>query len=292
MRADGRRLSAKEVNPMYAMTAYFMPKRYDAMNMIELFIPEKPMHDYINKKRAEGLNISHMALLMAAYARTVAEFPQINRFIGGNHRVYARNEIAIGLVVLKNGTEGTMNKVYLDQEDTIYDVNRKLTEYVEQNRQAGDTNATDNVIRILLSVPGLATVGVALFRMLDHFGLLPRAIIKASPFHSSTVITNLASIRTNHIYHHVYQFGTTGQAMAMGNMREMPKKGKDGAVELERCLPLGVVMDERICSGSYYAKAFAALRKYLKNPELLEEKPETVIREYLKPKKQKKAKTR
>lgn len=286
MRADGRRLKpGKEINPMYAMTPYFMPKRYDAMNMIELFIPEKPMHDYINQKRAEGYNISHVALIIASYIRMVAEYPQLNRFISGTHRFYARKGVDVGMVVLKAGTEGTMNKVSFDVADTIFDVNRKLTEYIEKNRAAGDTNSTDKAIRILLSIPGLATVGTAFLRFLDHFGLLPGFVLKASPFHTSMVVTNLASIRTNHIYHHLYQFGTTGQAIAMGNLREVARKEKDGTTTTERCLPLGVVMDERICSGSYYAMAFARMRQYLKDPALLEKEPETVIREYLKPKK-------
>lgn len=289
MRKDGRRISVKEVNPMYAVVPYFMPKRYDAQNMIELFIPEEPMKDYINKKRAEGLNISHMALVMAAYVRTISQFPALNRFVV-NKKIYARNEIAVGMVVLKNGSDGTMNKVYFDQEDTIFDINRKLDKYVEDNRKAGDTNATDDLIRTLLSVPGLLSVASVILRWMDKHGLLPKAIIKASPFHTSMVLTNLASIRTNHIYHHIYDFGTTSQIMAMGNLREMPKKGKNGEVELERCIPIGLVMDERIASGSYYAKAFALMRRLLKNPELMEEKPETVIREYLKPKKQKKEK--
>jgi len=284
MRADGRRLKLSEINPMYAMTPYLMVKRYDAMNMIELFIPEKPMHDYINAKRAEGLNISHMALVIAAYVRTVAEYPQLNRFISGTHRFYARKGVQVGLVVLKNGTEGTMNKISFDVEDTVFDVNRKITEYIETNREKGDTNATDTAIRILLSVPGLASLGTAVVRFLDHFGLLPGFVIKASPFHTSAVVTNLASIRTNHIYHHLYQFGNTGQAIAMGNMREVTKRTKDGFVT-ERCLPLGVVMDERICSGSYYALAFARMRQCLKDPTLLETKPENAIREYIKPSK-------
>ena len=86
-------------------------------------------------------------------------------------------------------------------------------------------------------------------------------------------ITNLASIRTNHIYHHCYEFGTTSVFLAMGNTREVPKR-KVGEIVFEKCIPIGVTMDERICSGSYFATAFKVLKKYLKQPELLEEKPE------------------
>ena len=64
--------------------------------------------------------------------------------------------------------------------------------------------------------------------------------------------------------------------MAMGNLREVPKRKGDEIVFV-KSLPIGVTMDERICSGSYFAIAFRALKKYLANPELLETPPEKVI---------------
>ena len=116
---------------------------------------------------------------------------------------------------------------------------------------------------------GLLSIASALIRAADRLGILPRKLIDLSPFHASLLITNLASIRTNHIYHHVYQFGTISASIAMGNMREVPRRSKDGYV-FDRCIPLGVVMDERIASGHYMAQAFAQMKKYLSNPELME----------------------
>ena len=128
-------------------------------------------------------------------------------------------------------------------------------------------------MKFLLSVPGLLPVGVSFLKFLDRHGLLPKAIIDMSPFHMSFGITNLASIRTNHIYHHCYEFGTTSVFLAMGNTREVAKR-KGGEIVFEKCIPIGVTMDERICSGSYFATAFRALKKYLANPELLEAQKE------------------
>ena len=105
--------------------------------------------------------------------------------------------------------------------------------------------------------------------------MLPKKIIDISPFHISAVVTNLASIRTNHIYHHVYDFGTTSLALAMGNLREVPKRVK-GEIVFERCMPIGLVMDERIASGSYFALAFRKFSKLLENPELLETPSEVI----------------
>ncbi len=278
MRADGRRV--KNANPMYTVAAYIMNQRNDAMNMIEEFIPVEPIQNYMRMRRSEGRPVSHLAVVMAAYIRTVAEYPELNRFVV-NKRIYARNELAVGMVVLKPGeTDGTMNKIYFELEDDVFTVQKRIDEYVAANRESGDTNSTDRLITILLKIPGLVNFGVGVFKLMDRYGLLPKSIIKASPFHTSLVITNLASIRTNHIYHHIYNFGTTSMIIAMGNLREIPTRTKNG-VEFVRCMPLGVVMDERICTGSYYARAFAKMRKYLNDPTLLEGEPEVVRREWL-----------
>lgn len=278
MRADGRRV--KNANPMYTVAAYVMNQRNDAMNMIEEFIPVEPIQNYMRMRRGEGRPVSHLAVVMAAYIRTVAEYPELNRFVV-NKRIYARNELAVGMVVLKPGeTDGTMNKIYFELEDDVFTVQKRIDEYVAANRESGDTNSTDQLITILLKIPGLVNFGVGVFKLMDRYGLLPKSIIKASPFHTSLVITNLASIRTNHIYHHIYNFGTTSMIIAMGNLREIPTRTKNG-VEFVRCMPLGVVMDERICTGSYYARAFAKMRKYLNDPTLLEGEPEVVRREWL-----------
>lgn len=279
MRRDGKKIKVENVE--YALTPHIMPDRCDSMNFTEVDIPLKPMQDFLNAKRKEGKRISHLALVLAAYTRVIGEFPQMNRFVI-NKKVYARKEFAVGMVVLKAGKmdNGTMSKVYLDPADSLEEVNEKITKYIEVNREDGD-NSTDKLAKILLKIPGLLRFGVNLFRWMDKHGWLPRAIIDASPFHASMSITNLASIRTNHIHHHLYNFGTTSVFLAMGKTREVPRSGENGEIILEKCMPIGVVMDERVCSGSYYATGFRKFLKYLEHPELLEQKPdpEKVIKE-------------
>ncbi len=274
MRADGKRL--RNTDPMYTVAAYVMSKRVDSMNMVTLDIPYDPIQEYLNKKRGEGVSLSHLGVIIAAYLRTAAEFPLLNRFIM-NCKPYARNEFCVAMVVLKSGQmdNGTMSKMYFNMTDTIFDVNDTINKYVSDNREVPEKNGTEKMIKILLGAPGVLRVGVGLFKFMDKHGLLPKKVIDMSPFHNSLCISNLASIRTNHIYHHCYEFGTTSVFITMGNLREVPKR-RGGEIVFERCIPLGVVMDERICSGSYFALAFRKIRKYLRNPELLELPPETV----------------
>lgn len=272
-RVDGRRVKGEV--PMYLLAPQFMTKRNDAMNMTTVDIPIEPLRRYMNAKRKEGHHISHMALIMTAYAHLVGEYPSINRFIQ-NRRVYEHNDFSVSLVVLRPGNTGnddTMAKLYFQPEDTVFDVQRKIDEYIEKNASGAeeDKNGLDKVMGILCSLGGLVDIIGAILRFMDRHGWLPRCLVDVSPFHASLLITNLASIRTNHIYHHVYNFGTTSVSIAMGNMREVPKRGKDGSVELVRCMPLGVVMDERIASGHYLALAFARMKDMLAHPEQLEQ---------------------
>lgn len=272
MRADGKRV--RNTDPMHKIAAYIMDKRVDSMNMTTIDIPIEPIKEYLGKKRQQGINISHMSVILAAYIRTMKKFPELNRFVV-NKKIYQRNEIAVGMVVLKPGEldNGTMSKMYFNEDNTIFEVNDIINKYVAENRETPEKNGTEKIMKFLLSIPGLLPVGVKLFKWMDKHGWLPKSVIDMSPFHMSLGLTNLASIRTNHIYHHCYEFGTTSVFFAMGNTREVAKR-KGGEIVFEKCMPIGVTMDERIASGGYFAMAFRTMRKYLSNPELLETPPE------------------
>ena len=179
------------------------------------------------------------------------------------------------MVVLKPGDmgNGTMSKMYFDENNTIFEVNDIINKYVEENRDAPENNGTEKIMKAILRVPGLVPFAVGFIKWCDKHGLLPKSILDMSPFHMSLGLTNLASIRTNHIYHHCYEFGTTSMFFAMGNNREVPKR-KGGEIVFEKCMPIGVVMDERIASGSYFAMAFRKMSTFLRNPKLLELPPE------------------
>lgn len=273
MRKDGRKI--KTIDPMYKLISHIMVERNDSMNMIELTVQQDPIRKYIRRKKDEGYTFSHLAVVLAAYIRTIADYPFLNRFVV-NKTLYARKEVAIGMVVLKPGeTEGTMNKMFFKPEMTIFEIQKVLDDYINTNRGAGKTNSTDRLMAFMLSIPGLARVGVNFIKFLDWLGWLPKAIIDASPFHCTMTITNLASIGTNYIFHHVYNFGTTSMIMAMGNTREDPVK-RHGEIVFEKVIPIGLVMDERIAEGVQFAMACRRLQSILQNPEILEQPPEEV----------------
>jgi len=278
-RSDGKKL--KHLDVEYLVAAHVMDKRTDAMNMIHLDIPVEPMRRYMNQKRKEGKRYNHLTLIIAAMVRAMSQYPALNRFVV-NKRIYARNELAVGMVVLKDGkiTEvGTTSKMKFDPSNTIDEVNEIINSYVEKNRSQDEVNSTDKLANTLCSVPGLLRVAANVVKFLDKHNMCPKAVIEASPFHCTVMLTNLASIKTNYIYHHIYEFGTVSLSLAMGNLRDVPVM-KKGELISQRCLPIGLVMDERIASGAYFAMAFRQFSKYLEDPSVLELPPEKVVEDY------------
>ncbi len=277
MRADGKRV--KNVDPMYTLAPYFMRNRSDAQNAITVTVPYENVHAYVLDARKRGYKFSHLTVVLSALVRTVSEFPELNRFVV-NSKIYAHNELKIAMVVLRpSDNNPSMSKMKFDLYDTIFDVNDKVEAFINENNKSTSNTKVDKLFRVLVSCGPLMRFVLGTLRGLDKIGWLPKAITDLSPFHGSLVFTNLASIRTNHIYHHVYDFGTMGMVIAMGNNIDAPKM-KKGEMILEKQIPFGIVMDERLADGHRYAQAFASIEKYLKNPTLLETPPESVNVDY------------
>ena len=210
MRPDGTRV--KDLPPIVAAVPYIMPKRYDAWNSITEYIDEEAIKSYIREKRRSGVRINHMAVIIAAYYKAIQTNPKLNYFVVNSH-IYRRNHFSVSFVILKKLADGspdeTTLKIYLEPSDTVFTIQQKITDAIEANRHTEQKNSTDKFARMMFSVPGLPKFVVWLAYHLDKHGLLPRKIIDLSPFHTSLFITNLASIKTSHIYHHCYEFGTT-----------------------------------------------------------------------------------
>lgn len=268
MRPDGTRV--KGLTPIVQALPYIMPKRYDAQNWATDYIDEDILKNYIRQKRKEGRFVTHMSVLVAAYYKAALENPKVNYFIM-NRKIYKRNHFCFSFVILKTRADGTPDetciKIFLDPEDDVFTISQKMKEEIDRNLEKVHNNNTDKFANWAFSVPGLAKFVFGLAYRLDQVGLLPRKIIDLSPFHTSLFITNLASINTTCIYHHCYEFGTTGVFVCMGKPVPDPMAPEGTRKKL---LPLGVVMDERIATGIEYSRFFAAFERYLKKPEQLE----------------------
>lgn len=270
-RYDGRRVH--DMDPIQKIMPYVMKTRTDSMNMFEDQIACEAMDDYIARRKEDGLELSYMHILIAAMVRMLAIRPRLNRFVM-NGKIYARPKVWVSFVVhetLREDSNETTIKLCFEGTETIDEIaqvmNRRIAQETGKKREK---NATDKLVSKLLNLPTFILQPVVNFLMwMDRHNIMPKAIIEASPFHTSLFITNLKSLGINHIYHHVYEFGTTGLFIAMGKEKKKPVVvGSD--VVIRKQMGFGLVTDERFCDGLYFARSLKKLKRFLANPAMLE----------------------
>lgn len=276
-RIEGRRVRTAQV--MEQVTAYFMPNRTGANNLFSESVEIRSLEQYIRRKRKEGMpgfSITHAVL--AAYVRTVAKYPALNRFIAGQ-RIYSRGEdIAVCMTVKKELTAeapDSLIKVHLHPSDTAADVYRKFNEKVEEAKHEMETTA-DSTVAAFMAIPRLILkFSVWLLKCLDYFGLVPRFLLEISPFHGSIYFTNLGSLGIKPVYHHLYDFGTVPAFCAFGRKRRA-EEIKDGEIVERKYLDLTFNLDERICDGFYYASVIKYFLRLLSHPDTLDAIPDFI----------------
>ncbi len=282
-RPDGRRV--RTLSPMAQITAYFQVERNTCSNLFEESFEITKIDRYIRQKRREGLTdfgITHV--LLAAYVRGVAKYPQLNRFISGQ-KVYSRgDDIQYCMVVKKEMTvesPDTSIKVHLTPRDTAEDVYHKLNAAIESVKKTQELDSSfDDLVAKLLLIPGVVMkFTVWLLKLLDYFGLLPRFLLELSPFHGSLFFTSMGSLGIPPIYHHLYDFGNLPAFGAFGCKRRALEVQEDGTVVQKKYIDVKFVLDERICDGYYYATFFKHYRRLLAHPEVLDNPPEEVVRD-------------
>ena len=277
-RKEGRQLRSLE--PFYKFIPYIMQKKNDACNLYEDSIEVSEAERWLREKRRDGWkSIGMLHLFIAAYARTCAHCPGINRFISGQ-KIFARKNIQVVLTVkraLSSDADETTIKVDLEPTDTVFDVYRKLGEKVEEIKANDGENNTEQVAGALCKLPGLfLKFALWLINLLDYFDLLPQFVLDASPFHGSMVITDLGSLGVQPVFHHIYNFGNISTFIAFGAKHKRYEMDRAGVVAERKYIDYKVTMDERTVDGLYYANALKYLKYYLKNPAALEMPPEQV----------------
>jgi len=282
-RNDGRKI--RTLAPMAQITAYFQVERNTCSNLFEESFEITHIDRYIRQKRREGLTdfgITHV--LLAAYVRGIAKYPQLNRFINGQ-KVYSRGEdIQYCMVIKKEMTvdsPDTSSKVHRNPADTAEDVYRKRNAAIESVKATQELDSSlDSLIMTLNLIPSVVLKFLVwLLKLLDYFGMLPKFLTELSPFHGSLFFTSMGSLGIPPIYHHLYDFGNLPCFGAFGCKRRALEVQEDGSVVQKKYIDVKFVLDERICDGFYYATFFKYYRRLLAHPEVLDNPPEEIVKD-------------
>jgi 2-oxoacid dehydrogenases acyltransferase (catalytic domain) len=262
------------------LAAYLLDRRTDAQVFGKETIFTDKIDSFLAEKRGDGRQIGYTAVMIAALVRTIAERPRLNRFVV-NGQLYARHGIHISMTVKRSrdeDAEETSIKLSFTGTENIFDVAESPQRAVGEAR-SDDGNVAASTAERIMAWPGPTKKSVVgLLKVMDRYNVLPRPLIEVSPFHSSVFFSQLKSIRTDYVYHHLWNVGTAGIFVALGEVKDVVVP-QERAVVVKRACEFGFTVDERMCDGVYLSRSLELLKDYLQNPCLLEQGASRVIQD-------------
>ena len=133
---------------------------------------------------------------------------------------------------------------------------------------SGGTNTVDGELKLVLMLPGvLRRVVFAAYRVLEAFGMFPRAFIDNDPLYATMFLTDLGSLGLDPVFHHLYEYGNVGTFGVLGRPRAEQIPDPDtGRLERKRMATIRWSFDERIEDGLYAGYGIKQVKKLLEDP--------------------------
>lgn len=274
-RRDGRRL--RTVSPVFLLTPFLMRSTSDALLSFTERSDTAAMEAWLREKRAEGRDdISVVHLFIAAYVRTLAHRPAMNRFVAGRF-LYVRDRIDVVLSTGRNSgaDAGAMAvKVHFLPTDTVYDVVRKINAQVDGIKADQEADRVERLASTLIKTPRfLLRFAAAVLRWLDYHGWLGGRWTEASPFHGSAVISDEGASLLPPVSRSLNSMGNLPLSISIGRRRTVTELERTGAPVERKYIDYTVSVDSRIADSAYIGSAFKYFRYYLNNPADLEQAP-------------------
>ena len=281
-RKDGYYLG-KEVPALTRFMVYLLPKRTENEAVVNEKIDLTALNNYIKEKNAalgeNDFKYTIFQFVVAAMAKTIYHREKLNYFIQGR-RYYERKHISFSFVIKKKFEDKAEEALAIIKAGTkgvspLEEVREKIKKAVYDVRVNEKTDGTTGIIEKLVKLPRFLLRFVCrVLRFLDYHGWTPSSLMKEDPYYSTVFISNLGSIKMHADYHHLTDYGTNSLFVIVGEKHPEPVFKQDGSFEMKEFLPIGLTVDERIADGLCFANSVKLLKKYLSEPELLEENVE------------------
>ena len=273
-RRDGRWV--RDVPGLQTVMAHLMPKRTDC----EVFMSDKfdvtELMRYLEEKNASHpdykTTVFH-ALIMSV-ARMIRERPKMNRFIQGR-RMYERDEISLSFVCKRRFADNAEESLMVfvpKEEDTLDTLSRRIVGDVRETRKSEvSTGGIDAVLDGFAKIPRILLMFIVwLVRVLDFWGVNPRALTDGDPNYTTVLLSNLGSIKAPAVYHHLNNYGTNSIMITIGTLHKEELVMPDGHREVRDVVDIGATLDERIADGFYFARSLKLVKHIFANPALLD----------------------
>lgn len=266
-RADGKLIRA--THKYRKMMPYLMRGRNESVVYFDDYVDVEDLLRYVEDVKKKGdfvADITHCTL--GAIAIGFHENPKMNRFVAGR-RLYQRDGVHLTFSMKRermNRAAGvSISKMEVAPTLTFKDLCKQMNGNI-QHQRSGEKTYTDKELDLLLLLPRpILRGGVALMRLVDYYGLLPKSFIRDDAMFASAVVANLGSLNMSAGYHHFYEWGTASLFIMIGKVEERPVV-IDGEVQVRKQMLIRFSYDERIDDGLNARFGIDSVRNALENP--------------------------
>jgi pyruvate dehydrogenase E2 component (dihydrolipoamide acetyltransferase) len=255
-----------------ASTIYKRPTDSKILGQSEVDVTD--LEKYISVKRKQGIKTTMTQILTLAAARAMRfDIPELNVYIRRG-KVIPRSHIDAMVSVLLEGSEMGSVKVHDADRITLNEM-AALTASEIKNARTGMENKTMDMKSKLAAIPwpfrGL------IFKLFKHYvntwgfsikkwGLTPDSF-------GSFIVSNIGTLGLDLGFPALMPTSNVSFVLILGAVNNKPWVVHDQIVP-RKIMMLGAALDHRVCDGSHGGRLFRYLKYIIKNPELLETKPE------------------
>ena len=263
----------KNVNGMMQIMIDLKPRRSDSFVYSQVDVDMTKLAKYLEEKKKTNKDITLFHTFVTALGKVLYNREKLNHFVQNRH-VFLHNDVVVSFVAkvaFEDKAEEIMIMVPIGPKDNLDTISKYIRDKVNniRNSEVKKEGAND-AIDTLGKLPNIIRIPVVgLLKWCDDKGILPSSLVKDNLYYSSTIVSNLGSIKSNSIHHNITNFGTCSSLITMGVMKDK-EVIIDGKKEIRKICDWGVAFDERVADGFYLIKSMELLQYIFDNPELLE----------------------
>jgi pyruvate dehydrogenase E2 component (dihydrolipoamide acetyltransferase) len=232
------------------------------------------LENYISEKRKQGIKTTLTQILTLATARALRyEIPELNVYIRRGN-VVARPHVDAIVSVLLEGSEMGSVTVHDADQVTLNEMAALTADEIKKAR-AGKENKTMGMKSRMASIPWPFRSWIFKFMKLyvNTWGLsLKKRGLTPDSF-GSFIVSNIGTLGLDLGFPALMPISNVSFVLIIGAVNNKPWVHLDQIVP-RKIMTIGAALDHRVCDGSHGGMLFRYLKYIIKNPHLLEIKPE------------------
>lgn len=253
-----------------AAAMYIKPIDSKILGSVEIDVTD--LEKFINRKRKEGVKITLTHCVTLALARGIkAEVPELNCYVKRGRIVKRDNVDAMISVLLKGGEMGSVKVPDADRM-TLSELSDFLSLKIKEAR-SGDESKEMKRKRMIAAVPWPFRRWIfKLIKLITITWGFSVAGISANNY-GSFVVANIGTLGLDTGYPALFPTSNVAMVVTQGGVFKKPAVIDDKIVP-RRILTIGVALDHRVVDASHGGKLFRYTKNILRDPEVLDQKPE------------------